>query len=737
MAGISFLDLLFAEAMASGMAREARTRERPPPDNFFLLPRDPRAWLQIKEASKKENMVIAVEVTDDSNERMQRLFVELAREYDGMPFLRVKIGLGCSFDQLRVDLGGIKYTPTFVFVFFNSEGLQRAKYEGTDEIQQGIGSGQMKAVVRELQKRRVQLKMAENLAEELTSHVKDSIDERETKLRREYEEKLRRQLEERERTQKMEEESKKREEEEKAKKEAEERRKEEEKKRQTAKERSEKRPQYLQELLKMDLDSMPVRDIKAIMIKLGVSPHGCVERKDLTKKLMENVPELRRKVEEEQRRASTASSVFSTTVENSMSDRERADKLEREKRKLTERFEREKRELEKELERKSTELQRTQHDLRQMATRANSAEEKFLELKNTTDQGRKRSGYPVPKPRTISTGSIDSSQAQVQQLKTELLEMRMLYTTTIEDYEILGPIYDGGEEGLVLRAQCKKKGLPYPDRVYAMKVLTNYFKSQTATEARVQFQNEYEILCNLPPHPNIINMYAFFFDRANPDVSPEFKRVGRNVRTMSLFLLMDEHPMSLKEQLDILTGGQGPKPGKVVQWVKELLSGLCFLHSHQIVHRDLKLDNLLVDDNGRVIISDLGKAIILDDTMKVPYNHGFSAGGNTAHLAPEILNAKPGPKKYLNYSKQPVWAAGVLAYELAGHKNPFQSGTIDQRSYSVQDVPPLKYTYSTHSKFCQSLDGQLGSVVRDMIQAEPCDRPTLQDCLKRVTPIAS
>ena len=45
---------------------------------------------------------------------------------------------------------------------------------------------------------------------------------------------------------------------------------------------------------------------------------------------------------------------------------------------------------------------------------------------------------------------------------------------------------------------------------------------------------------------------------------------------------------------------------------------------------------------------------------------GYSPGGNTAHLAPEILNAKPGPKRYIDYSKQPVWAAGVLLYELAG-----------------------------------------------------------------------
>ena len=83
------------------------SRDRPPPDNFFLLPRDPRAWRQIQAASKKENMVIAVEVTDNVNEnclRAQKAFVELAREYEGMPFLRVQIsgGLfgGSTYDEV-------------------------------------------------------------------------------------------------------------------------------------------------------------------------------------------------------------------------------------------------------------------------------------------------------------------------------------------------------------------------------------------------------------------------------------------------------------------------------------------------------------------------------------------------------------------------------------------------------------------------------------------------------------
>ena len=80
-----------------------------------------------------------------------------------------------------------------------------------------------------------------------------------------------------------------------------------------------------------------------------------------------------------------------------------------------------------------------------------------------------------------------------------------------------------------------------------------------AAQVRQQYQNEYNILCQLPPHENIIHMWAFFYDRANPDISPEFKRAGRNACTMSLFLLMDELPMNMKDHVDLLMDNQGPK----------------------------------------------------------------------------------------------------------------------------------------------------------------------------------
>lgn len=62
-------------------------------------------------------------------------------------------------------------------------------------------------------------------------------------------------------------------------------------------------------------------------------------------------------------------------------------------------------------------------------------------------------------------------------------------------------------------------------------------------------------------------------------------------------------------------------------------------------------------------------------------------------MAPEIITQTPGTFSVLDYSKSDLWAAGTIAYEIFGHKNPFY-GNADKKwlknvDYSDNDLPPL------------------------------------------------
>lgn len=161
--GISFLDLLLAEAVVSHL----QAREAQPPDNFKELVSNPEAWKRIQAACKESNMVIVLEITSDSHlncKRIQPKFIQLAREFDELPFLRATIGPGASFAQLREDVGGVEYTPTFLVVFFDDDKTTIAQYEGTDAIMGALASKRIHAVIQEFVRRRAKLKMAERMA---------------------------------------------------------------------------------------------------------------------------------------------------------------------------------------------------------------------------------------------------------------------------------------------------------------------------------------------------------------------------------------------------------------------------------------------------------------------------------------------------------------------------------------------------------------------------------------------
>lgn len=215
---------------------------------------------------------------------------------------------------------------------------------------------------------------------------------------------------------------------------------------------------------------------------------------------------------------------------------------------------------------------------------------------------------------------------------------------------------------------------------------------------------ESQTVC-LPPHPNIVLMFGYFCDEIRnfrdghilypiaqpPRINPQ--GYGRN---MSLYLLMKRYDYSLKNLLE-----ENELSGRTkLLLFAQLLEAVAHISRHGIAHRDLKSDNILIelnDDNSPpvLVLSDFG-CCLADKThgLQIPFtSYDIDKGGNSALMAPEIINKRPGPFSVLNYAKSDLWACGAIAYEIFGLKNPFYSTTggvgttVDgERTFSLRNV---------------------------------------------------
>lgn len=109
---------------------------------------------------------------------------------------------------------------------------------------------------------------------------------------------------------------------------------------------------------------------------------------------------------------------------------------------------------------------------------------------------------------------------------------------------------------------------------------------------------------------------------------------------------------------------------------KQIIDGIGYIHSKKILHRDIKLDNILLDGKGNVKIADFGvsKQVKANEVM-------FEQSGTPAYIAPEIIKDK-GYKGF----KADLWSAGVVLFAMLYGTVPFKANNMKDLHKQIIDA---------------------------------------------------
>jgi len=225
---------------------------------------------------------------------------------------------------------------------------------------------------------------------------------------------------------------------------------------------------------------------------------------------------------------------------------------------------------------------------------------------------------------------------------------------TIKGYELRAQIGEGGF-GEVYRAFQ-----PVIERDVAIKVILPQYANEP--DFIRNFELEARLVARLE-HPHIVPLFDFWRDPQGAYI------VMRYIRGGSLRTYLDDANGPL--DLEIISG-----------MLNQITSALYTAHRNQVVHRDMKPENILIDEDGNAYVTDFGIAKRTEGTDISPESED-QISGSPFYMSPEQFQAAP------PHPSTDVYSLGIMLYEMMTGKHPFNTANLGQLVMShMQDMLP-------------------------------------------------
>jgi serine/threonine protein kinase len=246
----------------------------------------------------------------------------------------------------------------------------------------------------------------------------------------------------------------------------------------------------------------------------------------------------------------------------------------------------------------------------------------------------------------------------------------------------LGELIGRGGMASVYRARQESM-----DRDVAIKIMSPELSRNAEFAAR--FEREARVIAKLQ-HPHILPVIDF----------------GRSEYVYLVMRLVSGGSLSERLRQTTLTLRQ------VNQFLGQIASALEYAHQRGVVHRDLKPDNVLLDEQDNAYLTDFGIAKMLaGTTTSASLTSTGTVMGTPAYMAPEQWRSEPVD------ARTDIYALGIILYEMLMGTLPFQSETPFGMMYKHFDSPP-----PPPSAINPVLPGQVEQIVLRALAKNPDDR---------------